>query len=501
MPFPRAAAMLVLLTAVALPSRLAAQCPNGTPPPCAGTAPPVHSVAVLTFSNVTGDSASQYLAEGLADQIFTRLAQVQRLTVISRSAVRRLRNADNLSTQDIGRALRAAYLVNGTINNAGGRLRINVEALRAGTGAAIWSEAYDRAAGDVLGLEEAIATEVAAGITGRLTPGEQRGLARHVTTNPAAYARLLRGNVMLARRTPTSLAAAAADFAAAAAIDPAMAEAHARLAYTYALCGLQLCGLDSSLARSRTAAVRAVTVDPRSSDAWMARGYELFLEYRSITGPSADSLSTAYAAFRRAVTLDPRNAEAWHQFGASLTGVSDSAAEDALRRALAIDPTRAISYLDLANVYATTGRTRLALAMLDSAIALDAGNGIYYASKVTAEIEAGDTTAALATIHGRDLGGLEEVLLAAFAGDSAARRHIEDRIAQGHADEVFFLPEYYQWTGRLDDAVRVQMQRIATRSFPWFWLRRPLYSPIRPDPRIAGYLAGVQREVSRVRWH
>lgn len=500
MPATRAAAILLLMAA-ALPMRLPAQCPNGTPPPCAGTAPPVHSVAVLTFGNITGDSASQYLAEGLADQIFTRLAQVERLSVTSRSAVRRLRNADHLSTQDLGRALRAAYLVNGTINSAGGRLRIHVEALRASSGTAIWSQAFDRAPGDVLGLEEAIATEVAAGITGRLTPGEQRGLARHVTTNTAAYARLLRGNVMLARRTPASLVAAAADFAAAAEIDPAMAEAHARLAYTYALCGLQSCGLDTTLARSRAAAVRAVTVDPRSSDAWMARGYELFLEYRSIAGPSADSLSTAYAAFRRAVTLDPRNAEAWHQFGASLTGVSDSGAEDALRHALAIDPTRAISYLDLANVYATTGRTALALKMLDSAIALDSGNGIYFASKVTAQLEAGDTAGALVTIHGRDLGGLEEVLRASFGRDSTARRAIEDRIAQGRAGEVFFLPEYYQWTGRIDAAVRVQMQRIATRSFPWFWLRRPLYDGMRSDPRIAGYLSGVQREVAAVRWH
>ena len=76
--------------AVALPRPLLAQCPDGTPPPCTGgTGPAPRSVAVLTFDNITRDTTAQYLAEGLADQIFTRLAQVDRLTVISRSAVRR----------------------------------------------------------------------------------------------------------------------------------------------------------------------------------------------------------------------------------------------------------------------------------------------------------------------------------------------------------------------------------------------------------------------------
>src|SRR5512142_416236 len=108
----RAVLSFAVLALSAMPLR--AQCPDGTPPPCGPAAPAARSVAVLTFDNVTRDTTAEYLAEGLADQIFTRLAQVGRLTVISRSAVRRLRNADQLSVQQIGRALNAAYLVNGT---------------------------------------------------------------------------------------------------------------------------------------------------------------------------------------------------------------------------------------------------------------------------------------------------------------------------------------------------------------------------------------------------
>src|SRR5512142_2508256 len=104
----------LLLLVVAGPAL--AQCPDGTPPPCTqAAAPPARSIAVLTFENVTRDTSAQYLAEGLADQIFTRLGSVSRLTMISRTAVRRLRSPEQLSVQQLGRALNAAYLLSGSV--------------------------------------------------------------------------------------------------------------------------------------------------------------------------------------------------------------------------------------------------------------------------------------------------------------------------------------------------------------------------------------------------
>jgi adenylate cyclase len=118
-----------------------AQCPDGTPPPCAGQGtlvrPAPNSIAVFTFENTTRDTSAQYLAEGLADQIATRLGGVARLTMISRSVVRRLRNPQQQSIQQIGRSLNAAYLVNGAIRAASGRVRVNVEAVWVSTGEAV----------------------------------------------------------------------------------------------------------------------------------------------------------------------------------------------------------------------------------------------------------------------------------------------------------------------------------------------------------------------------
>jgi len=113
----------------------AQQCSDGSMPPCDHRLPPpARSVAVLTFENTARDTSAQYLAEGLADQITTRLGSVARLATISRTAVRRLRSPELLSVQQLGRALNAVYLVNGSLRAAGGRVRVNVETLRAATG-------------------------------------------------------------------------------------------------------------------------------------------------------------------------------------------------------------------------------------------------------------------------------------------------------------------------------------------------------------------------------
>ncbi len=510
--FPRQVAIALLALALARP--LLAQCPDGTPPPCAGgSGPAPRSVAVLTFDNITRDTTAQYLAEGLADQIFTRLAQVERLTVISRSAVRRLRDADQLSVQQVGRALNVAYLVSGSVRMAGGRLHINVEALRAQSGAAVWSSAYDRAQDDLLGLEEAIATEVAAGIGGRLTPQEQRGLARRLTGSAEAYRRLLRGNVLLARRTASSFLGAIAEFQAAALADPTIVPAHARLAYAYALCSLSGFGTclvpDTALALGRRAADRAISLDPRSSDAWLGRAYTMFLQYGQngqydgVGDPPPESLSVAFAAFHRSVELDPRNDEAWHQYGASLAGVNDSASEAYLRRALAIDPTRAISWRDLSWTYAETGRSVDALRMIDSAVALDPTNAAYLregaAHHLAALLAAGDTAGALAYARSHDQLEPSSAFLAAVGGDSTARRAWEARVTAGNEDRFSFVVLYLMWTGRSDAAVN-QVLRYWRNPWRAMFMRAAVYAPMRADSRFQALLDTAQRVRDRVRW-
>jgi TolB-like protein/cytochrome c-type biogenesis protein CcmH/NrfG len=484
---------------------LFAQCPDGTPLPCAAprAAPARYSVAVLTFENVTRDTSAQYLAEGLADQISTRLGGVERLVMVSRTAVRRLRNAEQLSVPEIGRQLNTANLVSGTIQMAGGRVRVVVEAVRTATGEAVWSSAFDRASTDLVGIEEAIATEVAAGVAGRLSSSERRALGSRVTASSGAYEWFLRGNVLMARRTRAALERAAAAYRTATTFDPAFADAYGRLAYAEALSAFYLDPSldafrplqDSLLTLARLAAAHAMRLDPRSSDAWMGRALTLNVWSEFDTGAGADdSLLASLTAFRRAVELNPRNDEAWHQYGACLPLVRDSAAVDALRRALSLDPARAITYSDLSLVYFRMGQADRARVTIDTALALEP-DGAFRAMRAWYRWAAGDTVGAMSDI--RLLSDPEPDLLAQIARDSAAIRVMERRVTHPlwcHDPAAYLLS-----TSRREQAVQALL-----RCRPSLWtllhLRWPGLAPLADDPRIRSLRAESERIRLRARW-
>jgi TolB-like protein len=461
---------------------------------------------VLTFENVTRDTSAQYLAEGLADQIATRLGAVERLTIISRSAVRRLRDPSQQSIQQVGRTLNAAYLVSGAMRAAGGRVRVNVEAVRVSTAEAIWSEAYDRASDSLIGLEETIATEVAAGVAGRLTPQERRDLASRVTTNSRAYEQYLRGNVLLAERSPSSIRGAIAAYQRAVEADPRLVDAHARLGYAYAMCAWWQCGgnVDTLQSNARQQTARALHLDPGSSNAWLSRGWLLVVEYQGTrsqyqgarTQPD-DSLLASLTAFRRAVELGPRNDEAWHQYGHALSFVSDSASLDAMRRALALDPARGITYSNLSFVYYLMGRNDRALWANDSAVALEP-DGPFRRTGVLPRLTAGDTLGALAAAR-LVLASYwaSSAVLAAFGHDSAAASALEARMPQASCD--YGVAAYLLWTGRREQAVQ-QVLVCGASLLTRRWLRLPVFAPVADDPRIKALRAECDSILARARW-
>jgi len=496
----RAFALAVLLAVCAV-AQLESQCPDGTPAPCRGVMaarPAPNSIAVLTFENTTRDTSAQYLAEGLADQISTRLGGVARLTMISRTAVRRLRVPEQLSVQQLGRSLSAAYLVSGFIRAAGGRVRVNVEAVRAATGEAVWSEAFDRASDDLIGIEEVISTEVAAGVAGRLSPAERRALGGRVTASSAAYEQFLRGNVLMARRTSAALRNAIAAYRAATAADSGFADAYGRLAYAYALCANWDCRSDSASllpGLSRGAATRALRLNIRSSDAWMGRAYLLAVWFGGNGMAGGDSVLAALTAFRRAVELNPRNDEAWHQYGATLRVVSDSASLDALRRALALDPARGVTYVDLSLTYYHMGLNDRALATIDSAFALEPE--AFYAYRVLPRLTAGDTAGAVADALRSPSDRRSRVVLAAFARDSGAVRALEEQVSQPGCDHDVLV--YLVGTGRREQAVQ-RLLACGPALGRALELRWPYLAPLADDSRIEALRVESERMLARAQW-
>jgi len=148
--------------------------------------PASNGVAVLYFDNLSRDTADAYLADGLTEELISRLGQVARLTVKSRNAVRRFRGrlADDPSA--VGRALGVVHLVSGSVRHAGARLRVTVELVNAATGDRMWGQQYDRAEADLLGIQEDIAVTIATAIGGRLLPAERSSLTQRPTRDPGA---------------------------------------------------------------------------------------------------------------------------------------------------------------------------------------------------------------------------------------------------------------------------------------------------------------------------
>ncbi len=484
---------LGLLLSVRPPVRLSvllAQCPDGTPPPCAGararaSAPSPNSVAVLYFENSSRDSADDYLAGGLTEEVILRLQQVRRLEVKSRYESQRVRGLRNAAPSTLGRELAARYLVNGTIQRAADRIVVRVELTRADRGVGVWSERFDRTSANVLDVIDDVARGVATGVAGQLLPAEAADLARRPTTDAAAYEHFLRGNFYLAQRNAASFARAAEEYEQASARDPAFQAPLARVAYVYALgvaYGVGTLPGDTVQARVARAVARAVREAPDVSDTWLARGFFLLLQ----SFAAGDHIDEAVAALARAVQLDPQSSEAHHQYAQGLVIVSrDAAARAEYRRALDLEPGRAVTYEEMAELAFLGGHLTEARAWVDSALAADSRLVRGYVVRARLLLEQGDVAGARRDAEtGASLGpsdptthDIRAMILAATGDTASARRELASN------GDSFLGPEPLLFIGLVDRTLAV-LEAIKAPALLCFSIRTPTFVRLRGQPRF-----------------
>jgi len=465
---------------------------NGPP------APSPTSVAVLYFENRSPDTADAYLADGLTEAIITSLGQVERLAVKSRNAVRLYRGNPADDPAALGHALGVAYLVGGSVRRTGAALHVTAELLRAGNGVHVWGAQYERRDAALQAIEQEITDAVATRITGELAPAERAALARRPTADPTAYDHFLHGNYYVAQRTPRAVQRAIQEFETAVRLDPTFAPALARIALGYALFldwGWDYPGLrpEEVLARGFGAADRALARDSTSADAWMARGFLLsFRQPRSFAGVED--------AFRRAIALDPVNAEAYHQYGMTLLWLGqDSAALAMYRRALELEPERAITLFNVARVRMRHNAYGDARRWLDSALAVDPGADYAYVLRALGHLRLGEVADARADGEtavrlraGYRLPGAAVLVLAALAaGDTGAARARLDALEREIESAGRPTVTDAAWVGRAlvalgnPDRALDLLERVRPRGARlWFYLRSPEFDAVRSNPRF-----------------
>jgi serine/threonine protein kinase/tetratricopeptide (TPR) repeat protein len=160
---------------------------ESTATPLASIKAPEKSIAVLPFESLSESKSDTYFADGIQDEILSKLAKLAQLKVISRTSVMAYRPASNRDVRSIGAALGVAHLVEGTVQRDGNRVRITTELIDARTDQTLWSESYQRDLTDVFAIQSEIAQTVASMLSARLSPEEQKSIAGRPTTSLEAY--------------------------------------------------------------------------------------------------------------------------------------------------------------------------------------------------------------------------------------------------------------------------------------------------------------------------
>jgi len=195
----------------------------------AATGIPEKSIAVLPFDNLSRDPDNAYFAEGVQDEILTRLAKVADLKVISRTSTQHFKSTpDNLP--QIAKQLGVAHILEGSVQKAADQVRVNVQLINAMTDAHLWADTYDRKLTDIFAVESEIAKAIAETLQARLSGAEKSSIAKAPTANPEAYELYLKGRFFWNKRTGDDLRKSIEYLKQAIAKDPSYALAYAALA-------------------------------------------------------------------------------------------------------------------------------------------------------------------------------------------------------------------------------------------------------------------------------
>jgi TolB-like protein/Flp pilus assembly protein TadD len=453
---------------------------------------PEKSVAVLPFENLSDDKQNAYFADGIQDEILTRLANVTELKVISRTSTKRFKSAPD-NVRDIAQQLGVAHLLEGSVQKSNDQVRVNVQLINAINDSHVWADTYDRKLDDIFAVEGEIATKVAETLQAKLTGSTKRLLSSRPTENPEAHQLYLQGLFYNGRGTEADYRKAIDFYQRAIRLDGRYALAQSDLSTTWVNLARKFLNGDEAqraYAQARAAAEAALALEPNLASAHTARG--LVLE-------SADyDWKGAEAEYRRAIQLEPNEgAKAPLAELLAIMGHPDQAAELA-NQDLTSNPLCASCYHWLSTYLSPLGRLDEAEQAIRKAIELQPEHADFYTHLTVIAIQRGDAKAALAAAQQEiEAGGWKDIALAlaqqisgdAVAADAALKKLIDTQsndagyqIAQAYAlrndpDEVF------EW---LDRAWTNRDAGVSQLLYDPFLLR------YKDDPRFAAFCRKVR---------
>ncbi len=326
------------------------------------------SIAVLAFQDMSPDKDQEYLSDGIAEELLTRLARLPDLRVISRSSAFSYKGKDTRLNQ-IAEELKVAHILEGSVRKAGNRVRVTAQLIEARSDTHLWSESYDRTLDDIFAIQDDIATKVVAELKVSLLSG----LANVKATDPQAYALLLQARHLQKQANADSYAQAVVLLQRALDIDPDYAPAWTLLASTYSnQTNIGQLPRDEGYAMAREAAEGALAVDPGYGPAHDLMGW--------IAMNHVHDLAEAARHMQRAMELEPRDTAI---MGTAATLLAFLGRQDEAvvlnEYVVSRNPVDAVSHMNLGVHYLRANRFDDALGAIQTALRLSPEyNGAHY---------------------------------------------------------------------------------------------------------------------------
>jgi eukaryotic-like serine/threonine-protein kinase len=444
------------------------------------------SIAVLPFANLSDDKSNAYFADGIQEEILSRLSKIAELKVISRTSTEKYKNSPP-NLREVGQQLGVANILEGKVQKSGDQVRIMVQLINSPSDSHVWAETYDRKLTDMFTVESEVAQKIASSLQAKLTGSEQRAIAARPTENTEAYRLYLKGRFFWNKRTGPDLKTAADYFQQAIAKDPGYANAYAGLAQANLLMPFYNAGASQDMfPKARAAAIRAIELDETSPEGHAALAMLLCYEFK---------FRDSEAEFKRAIELNPNYATAHHWYGNTLlTSVSrfDEAIKEG-KRAVELDPFSMVINADLGSTFMLARRYDEAMAQLRATLTLD-GNFAYAHSMLgTVLFLQGDINAAITEYQkarvlddGCDVLALLGLAYAKIGKSAEVTQLLQDLNECGHKHyvrgSVYAL--MYIALGQKETAI----DYLEKSSDNWIGIN-PQFDPLRNEPRFQELVA------------
>ena len=450
---------------------------------------PGKSIAVLPFVNLSPDNEQEYFSDGISEEIINALAHVEGLRVAGRTSSFSFKGR-NEDLRAIGERLNVATILEGSVRREGTRVRISAQLVNAADGYHLWSEQFDRDLTGIFALQDEISRSVVEALKVRLVGGKTVDASDHRTANLDVYLDYMSGMQLFSRNSEEGFRGAVKAYERAIARDPSYAPAWAALAdAVFSLAdafGDSPAAVSEGHRRATEAAERAVKLGPDLAEAWASRAVLRWQLAYDWAGAQAD--------LKRALSLKPGDAVIRKDYAevlASLGRLREAIAE--AEKAAAIDPLSARLWNALGRYYNFTGQTDLARSALNRAleIAPESFSSPYFLA--TSYLLDRQPKAALAAIAGYRIEGFRLLATAMAEHDlghpQESKRAMETVASKyGHLG-AFQIAEGYAWLGMRDAAFAWLTRAHAQHDGGLTGVKcSPLLRSLRDDPRYAALL-------------